>query len=194
MDQPRLNVAQLQRRNPVAWTDLLHLEPELTDVVVTAVIAHPLYKAQTGNQVTRVVRYVLDLKGYSDPISLIGKQTNRTELLFYRDIASQVPGLAPRCWFTHLENDKGWIILDDVPDDYPPPVWTDDDVETIINRIIDLHVRYWQQNSQMQSMGLVHFIGKRKYSFAELKQGHEIYFEEGPAALLSEHDHCGNCR
>ena len=187
MDQSRLDIAQLQRRNPVAWTDLLRLEPDLTDVVVTAVAAQSLYKAQTEGLETHVVRYLLNLDGYSDPISLIGKQTNRSELIFYRDIAQQVPELAPRCWFTHLDGQEGWIILDDVPDDYPPAGWTGDDVEAIINKFSSLHTHYWQQNSQMQGLGLVHFIGKRKYTLAELQQSHEIYFEEGPAAILSEH-------
>ena len=187
MDQSRLDIAQLQKRDPVAWTDLLHLEPKLADVVVTAVAAQSLYKAQTDDLETRVVRYLLNLEGYSDPISLIGKQTNRSELIFYRDIAAQIPGLAPRCWYTHLDGHKGWIVLDDVPDDFPPANWTGDDVEAIINKLSSLHTHYWQQNSQMQSMGLVHFIGKRKFTLAELQQSHEIYFEEGPAAILSEH-------
>lgn len=187
MEKSRLDVAQLQRRNPAAWTDLLHLEPELSDVVVTAVTAQPLYKTHTDHLETRVVRYLLDLDGCSDPVSLIGKQTNRSELIFYRDIAAQVPDLAPRCWFTHLDGHKGWIVMDDVPDDYPPAVWTGNDVEAIIHDLSRLHAHYWQQNSRMQSLGLGHFIGKRKYTLAELKQNHEIYFEEGPAAILSEH-------
>jgi hypothetical protein len=180
-------MAQLQRRNPAAWTDLLRLEPELADVVVTAVTAQPLYKAQTDNLETRIVRYLLDLAGCSDPVSLIGKQTNRSELVFYRDIAAQIPGLAPRCWFTHLNGHKGWVILDDVPDNYPPAVWTGDDIEAIINKLSSFHAHYWQQHGRLQSMGLVHFIGKRKYTLNQLRQSHEIYFTEGPAAILSEH-------
>lgn len=187
MDQSRLDVAQLQKRNPAAWTDLLRLEPELADVVVTAVVARPLYKAQTDHLKTQVSRYLLTLDGYTEPISLIGKQTNRSELIFYRDIAPQVPELAPRCWFTHLNGHQGWIILDDVPDDYRPDQWDGNDVETIINKLSHMHGRYWQQNSQMQSAGLTHFIGKRKYTLAELQQKYEIFFEEGPAAILSEH-------
>ncbi|MEJ2746509.1 MAG: hypothetical protein P8183_01115 [Anaerolineae bacterium] len=187
MNQSRLNVAQLQRRDPAAWTDLLRLEPDLAEVVVTAVTAHPLYKAKTDQLETRVIRYLLDLDGCSDPISLIGKQTNRTELIFYRDIAAQIPDLAPRCWFTHLDEHKGWIILDDVTDDFPPAVWTGDDVEAVINNLSRLHAHFWQQSSQMQRLGLVHFIGKRNYSLDELKQNHALFFEEGPAAIISEH-------
>ena len=37
MDQSRLDAGQLQQRNPAAWTDLLHQELELADMVVTAV-------------------------------------------------------------------------------------------------------------------------------------------------------------
>jgi hypothetical protein len=187
MEQSRLDVTQLQRRNPVAWTDLLRLEPELADVVVTAVTAQPLYKATSESLETHVIRYLLQLDGHSDPISLIGKQTNRNEIIFYRDAAAQVPDLAPRCWFSHLDGGQGWIILDDVPNDYPTAVWSGDDVEAIINELSRLHIRYWQQNNQLHSMGLVHFIGKRKYDLDQLRQKHEIFFEEGPAAILSEH-------
>ncbi|MCB9422739.1 MAG: hypothetical protein H6667_23265 [Ardenticatenaceae bacterium] len=187
MDQSRLDVAQLQQRNPAAWTNLLRLEPELTDVVVTAVAAQPLYKAKTDQLETRVVRYLLNLDNCSDPISLIGKQTNRTELVFYRNVASQIPGLAPRCWFNHLDGQKAWIILDDVPDDYPPAKWDSNDVEAIIHELSRLHAHFWQQNSQMQSMGFTHFISKKRYSLDELKRDHKLFFEEGPAAILSEH-------
>ena len=187
MDQSRLDVGQLQRRNPAAWTDLLHQEPELADVVVTAVTAEPLYKAQTEKLETRVVRYLITLKDHSDPITLIGKQTNQTELIFYRDIANQIPSLAPRCWFTHLKGQKGWVILDDVPDNYPPQMWSANDVEAIINQLTLLHTHFWQQNSQLQQLGFVHFIGKKKYTLADLQGKYEIFFEEGPAAILSEH-------
>lgn len=187
MDQSRLDIAQLQKRNPAAWTDLLHLEPELADVVVTAVTARPLYSAKTDNLETRVIRYLLSLNGYTDPISFIGKQTNRSELIFYRNLAAQVPELAPRCWFSHLDGQKGWLILDDVPNNYAPPVWSGDDIEAIINDLSRLHAHYWQQNSRLQSVGLSHFISKRKYTLTELQQKYEIFFEEGPAAILSEH-------
>ncbi|MCP4428445.1 MAG: phosphotransferase, partial [Chloroflexi bacterium] len=187
MEQPRLDVGQLQKRNPTAWTELLRREPELADVIVTAVSAQPIHSALTDQLDTRVARYFLTLDGCSDPISLIGKQTNRTELLFYRDIAPQIPGLAPRCWYTHLVGGKGWIILDDVCDDYPPSTWAADDAEAIVNDLTAFHARFWRQEARLQSSGFAHFIGQKRYTLDELRREHEVYFEEGPAAVLSQH-------
>ncbi len=186
-DQPRLDIAQLQKRNPATWTALLRRESALKDVAVTAVSAHPLYTAHNEGYKTQVTRFFLTLDGYSDPITLIGKQTNRAELLFYRDAAPLLPGIAPRCWYVHLVDDAGWVVLDDVPDNYRPPTWTGDDVESIIHDLTTLHARFWQQDSELYSNGFAHFIGQKKYTLAELRQEHELFFDEGPAAVLSQH-------
>ena len=187
MNQPQLDVAQLQRRNPATWTALLRHEPSLDDVVVTAVSAQPLHSPHDGRSTAHITRYFLTLDGYSDPISLIGKQTNRTELLFYRDIAPQTSTTAPRCWFTYLVGDEGWIVLDDVDDYYRPSNWQANDVEAIVNELTTFQAAFWQQFDALQSAGFAHFIGSQKYSLAELQQKYEVYFEEGPASILSQH-------
>ena len=43
MEPLPVDVFQLQRRDPVAWTVLLSRVPELADVIVTAVNAEPLW-------------------------------------------------------------------------------------------------------------------------------------------------------
>ncbi len=187
MDQSRLDVGQLQKRNPVAWTALLRREPALDDVMVTAVSSQPIHATETDSLNTRIARYFLTLDSCSDPITLIAKQTNQAELLFYRDIAPQLPMLAPRCWYTHLVGDKGWVVLDDVVNYYPPSIWDAGDTEAIINDLTTLHARYWQQEAQLQSRGFAHFIGQEKFTWDELSQAHNVYFEEGPGAILSQH-------
>ncbi len=188
MDQSRLDVAQLQKRNPTAWTVLLHGEPALADVAVTAVSAQPIYAAGIPKPPpTRVARYFLTLDSCSDPITLIAKRTNRTELLFYRDIAPQLSFIAPRCWYTHLDGDNGWVVLDDVPDNYTPSTWMANDVEAVVNDLTAVHAKFWQQTAYLQSRGFSHFIGQKKYTLAQLRQEHEVYFEEGPGTILSQH-------
>lgn len=187
MDQSRLDAAQLQKRDPAAWTALLRQEPELADVQVTAVSAQSIYPANANRLDLRITRYLLTLDGYAEPIPLVGKQTNLSELLFYREIAPQIPTLAPRCWYCHLAGDKGWVVLDDVPRDYPPPSWSAYDVEAIINDLTDLHITFWGQYSQLQMIGLHHFIGQKKFTLPELQEKYEIYFTRGPATVLSTH-------
>jgi hypothetical protein len=185
-DQPQIEVTELQKRNPAAWTVLLQAEPLLTDEVVTAVSAELLYSSSEPFD-SHVTRYVLSLENCSDPISFISKKSNRVELIFYRDLAKLIPGLAPRCWFTHLEGETGWLVLDDVPNFHLPPTWSAKDVEMIINELSRLHAAAWQQNSRLQRSGLNHFIGQKKYTLADLQQENELYFEEGPAAIISQH-------
>ena len=187
MEQSRLDAAQLQKRDPVAWSTLLRTEPDLADVAVTAVSAQPLHAADSDRLDTRVARYFLTLDGCSDPICLIGKRTNAAELLFYRAIAAQAPKLAPRCWYTHLDGDEGWIVLDDVPDDYRPPTWAANDVEAIVDDLAGLHASFWQQAKRLQNDGFAHFVGTKKHTLDELQETHDVFFKTGPGAILSEH-------
>ena len=88
MEPLPVDVLQLQRRDPLAWTVLLSRSPELADVIVTAVTAEPLWDMSlvtpgraTVERVHHVRRYVLTLAGCSDPITFIAKQTNAIEAL-----------------------------------------------------------------------------------------------------------------
>lgn len=187
MDQPKLDVAQLQKRDPVAWTALLRNQSEAEDVIVTAVSAEPLRKPAGNGCHQHVNRYLVALARHSDPITFIGKRTGPIETYFYQYIAPLIPGLAPRCWFTHLAADEGWVILDDVPNHRPPERWAPEDIEAVIDDMTSLHATFWRQQQQLQSGGLPHFIDEKQYSWRQLRREQAVYFEEGPAAAISEH-------
>ncbi|HEX6387531.1 MAG TPA: hypothetical protein VF177_22920 [Anaerolineae bacterium] len=187
MDQSKLDVAQLQKRDPLAWTALLRHQLEMEDVIVTAVSAEPLRKPAGNGYHRHANRYLVALAHHSDPITFVGKRTGRVETCFYRHIAPTIPTLAPRCWFTHLSKDEGWVVLDDVPNHWPPEKWTPADVEAVIEDMATLHATFWRQKRQLQTCHLPHFIGQRRYNWHELRQDQAIYFEEGPAAAISEH-------
>jgi hypothetical protein len=187
MDRSRLNVTQLQKRNPAAWTELLHANLQSDDLTVSTVKAEPLRNYTPGGDPYHVVRYVLTLAGHSDPISLIAKRTNSVEASFYQHIAPQMPLLAARCLFTSQSEDQGWVVLDDVPSHFPPEHWTLLDVEEMIQGLTGLHAFFWNQPERITTNGIPHFIGQRKYSWEELKEEQEIYFEEGPGAVISQH-------
>jgi hypothetical protein len=187
MNESKLDVAQLQKRDPTAWTALLCSELEAENVVVTAVSAEPLRTLFPHSNSRQVMRYVLTLTDHTDPITFIAKHTNGTEAVFYRDITPRIPSLAPRCWFAHIVGDEGWIVMDDVPNHFPPHKWSSDDVEDVIGDMVSLHTTFHNRAAEMRSYGFPHFIGEREYTWQELRQEQAVYFEEGPAALLSEH-------
>ena len=90
MESLPVDVMQLQRRDPVAWTALLSRSSEMADVVVTAVTAEPLWDTALvspgrarAERAHGMRRYVLTLEGCSDPITFIAKQTNAAEALLY---------------------------------------------------------------------------------------------------------------
>ena len=186
MSESKVNVTQLQHRDPSAWTMLLRHELDCDDVTVTAVAVEPLH-SQINQQRRHLTRFILTLADHTDPITLIGKRTNQTELTFYRNIAPQLPDITPHCWFTHLHSKRAWLLLDEVPAHFAPADWQPDHVETIINEIAHLHALYWQQDVLLHSYGFNHFVGTQKQTLDDLRQTESIYFEEGPAALISEH-------
>ncbi|MFQ5399650.1 MAG: phosphotransferase [Anaerolineae bacterium] len=185
MNRSKLDVAQLKRRNPTAWAALLQRQPELEQVVVTAVQTRPFH-ASGRSFSGRLARYVLSLEGHSDPITLVGKRTNRVEALFYQTIAPQLP-VAPYCWFLHLSDEGGWIVTDDVINDYAPDRWTLGNVEDAIDTLTMMHASFWNRGKALQDFGFSHFIHGRKYTWEELREENEAYLERGPAAILSEH-------
>ena len=191
MDESRVDVAQLLRRDPQAWTALLSSRPEMEDVVVTAVTGQPiLRKLSLGDSSPRVTRYILVLANHSDAISLIGKETSVREAAFYRDAAPKLPFVAPRCYLSHLSDDRGWVILDDVPNDVPPRLWHAEHVEDIIDDMAALHTSFWDQAGILDQYDwLNHFIDRTRmtYSWPELRSQFGPYFEEGPAAVVSDH-------
>lgn len=190
MNESQVDVIQLQKRDPQAWTVLLSEQEGLDDVVVTAVVAQPLQSGVNDSMDRRLTRYLVSLANHSDPIPFIGKKTTAIEALFYRELAHEAADLTPRCWYTHLSDKEGWIILDDVPNHVVQEDWQSADVENIIGRMAMLHTTFWNQPDFYRQFGWVpHFIGhkQKRYSLDELKHEQAIWFERGPGALLSDH-------
>jgi hypothetical protein len=187
MNQPQVDVAQLQRRDPEAWSALLRLELGDEGVRVTAVAAEPVRISSQGHYRRQVNRYILTLEGCPEPITLIGKLTNREETLFYQELSPQLPDLTPRCLFTHLSDEQGWVVLDDAPCDYDAVSWTPEDAEALVEQLASLHTMFWGQGEALQTLGLPHFTDGRSYTWGDLRRDHAIYFEQGPAAPLSDH-------
>ena len=136
------------------------------------------------------MRYLVSLANNSDPIPFIGKKTSAVEARFYRDLAATIPTIAPRCWFAHVVGDDGWIILDDVPKHVRDERWSAADADDVIRDMAHFHAEYWDQpDLNVHYPWLPHFVGREQktYSWEELRQEQAIYFEEGPAALISDH-------
>lgn len=188
MTHSRLEAAQLQKRDPAAWTALLQRHPATADEIVTAVQAKTLYAATHANVPIRVQRYQLALAGHSDPISFIGKQTNKTEVRVYRRLAPNLMVATPPCWFAEMIDEQvGWLVLADVPNHYAPDRWTAADTESVVLDMARLHAQFYNQPHALHEAGLTHFLGDRTYTWDELRQEQAEYFEEGPAQTLSAH-------
>lgn len=186
MKESRLVATQLQKRDPMAWSALLREQMGTEEVVVTAVSSKSV---RSPSRHGRITRYLLALENCSDPITFIGKRTTPAEVHFYQHLAPQLPGLAPPCRFINQPDaaEIGWLVLEDVPNHIPPEKWGVEDVEAIITRLVDLHAAFWQQETAVQQAGLSHFLEREAYSWDKLRQEQAVFFEEGPAALLSDH-------
>lgn len=186
-----MDVVQLQKRDPQAWTVLLAGHEGLHDVIVTAVVAQPLQRISPNSKDSRhLTRYLVSLANQSDPIPFIAKKTTAAEVLFYRELAHITPMIAPRCWYTHLSENQAWVILDDVPNHVKAENWQAGDVEDVISQLAMLHTNFWNQPDFYQQYGWVpHFVGRKdkQYRLEELRQNQADYFDRGPAALLSDH-------
>lgn len=193
MDKSTLDIAQLQKRDPAAWTTLVRRALENDDVTVTDARVVPMRAYPRNGNRHHVFRYLLTLAGHSDPIAFVGKRTNAVETTFYQAIAPRIPFLAPRCSFASLAGDEGWIVIDDVPNHFPPHKWKPAHVEEVILGLADLHASFWGQEESLLQEGLPAFIGHKRYTMEELKSTHDVYFEEGPGATISEHaiNHAG---
>ncbi|MBK8984580.1 MAG: hypothetical protein IPM39_00625 [Chloroflexi bacterium] len=187
MKQSQVDVVQLQKRDPAAWTALLRMDLEDEAVVVTAVTAEPIRISPKGHYQRHVNRYILTLEDYPDPITFIGKLTNREETIFFQELSDHLPDLTPRCLFAHLDHDHGWLVLEDVPNDYPAAAWTPTDAEALVEQMAGLHAFFWQREEDLLRLKLPHFIEGKEYTWEELRRNQAVYFEQGPAAILSQH-------
>lgn len=191
MNESQVDVIQLQKRDPQAWTVLLSSQEGLEDVIVTAVVAQPLQNWwSTRTDSRHLTRYLVSLANHSDPIPFISKTTNLTEAYFYQDLAKSAPTIAPRCWYSHITEDQGWIVLDEVPNHVQVSLWSPEDVDIAIKQMAKLHVAFWDQPDLTRHYKwLNHIIGREEklYTWEELQQDYSVFFDQGPAALLSDH-------
>ena len=187
MNESKVDVAQLQKRTPTAWTALLHHALELDDVAATAVSAQPIRTRDQQQPLGHVSRYLVSLANQSDPISFIAKHTGRREVSFYRHLAHQLPQLVPTCWYEHVFADEGWLVLDDVPNHIPPEKWSAQDVEDVVFDLAALHETFWDQRDSLEDRHIPHFLDGKQYTWEMLRREQAFFFEEGPAAAISEH-------
>lgn len=180
-------MALLRRRTPAAWTDLLQAHLGHDELAVTAVSAMPLNRDSQMKYGRHVMRYILSLDGHTDPISLIAKYTSRNEAHFYQKVAKSLPTLTPKCFFIHQFNQEGWLILEDVPNHYPPHKWTEDEVNGAIADLAQLHSHYWQKEDELAALEFDHFVEGKRFTWQELRREFAIYFDDGPGSIVSEH-------
>ncbi|MCZ7666247.1 MAG: hypothetical protein M5U34_02880 [Chloroflexi bacterium] len=93
MNSPQVDVAQLQQREPEAWSSLLREILATDEIVVTAVAIEHIRTASRGAYDHPISRYFLTLANHTDPITFIGKYTNRREALFYQGVEPGIPGI-----------------------------------------------------------------------------------------------------
>ncbi|VAW31842.1 hypothetical protein MNBD_CHLOROFLEXI01-1681, partial [hydrothermal vent metagenome] len=187
MRQSKLLASQLQRRDPNAWTALLCEQTGRDDLVVTAVSAKPITPHHKNGP--RITRYLLLLAGHSDPISFLGRYIDPVEAAIFRDVAPRLPDLLPRCHFLHqaMPNDGGWIVLDDVPNDILPERWAVSDINAILEKLANMHGLFLDRPTALTNAGLTTILDRKVMPWETLVAEQKAYFEEGPAAVLSEH-------
>lgn len=155
MEPLPVDIFQLQRRDPAAWTALLSRLPETDDVIVTAVAAEPLHNFSfippgrvIADPAHNIRRYVLTLADTSDPISFIAKQTNAVEAMVY-ELYGRPPATAmPTCHYVHHDGDDSYVILDDVPNHFPPAVWTPRQLDEVVATLARFHAAHWGRDSR----------------------------------------------
>lgn len=150
MEPLPVDIFQLRRRDPAAWTALLNGSPETDDVIVTAVTAEPLSSLSVippgrvaSEPAHNIRRYILTLADTSDPISFIAKQTNTAEATLY-ELYGRPPATAmPACHYVHHDGDESFVILDDVPDNFPPATWTPRQLDEVVAMLARFHAAHW---------------------------------------------------
>lgn len=194
MDPLPVDVSQLQRRDPAAWTALLSRTTSLRDVIVTAVTSEPLWSAflAKGGRTSatwsrRVTRFTLTIDGLSDPITFIGKRTNAVEALIYQELAERLPDILPSAHYIHPAGDLSWLLLEDVPNHFPPAVWTTDESDGAIEALAAVHASFWDDTPDLNWLPQLFDDADSMMSWEELRDANAVYFDEGPAAIVSEH-------
>jgi hypothetical protein len=87
-----------------------------------------------------------------------------------------------------VDGDASWVILEDVPDDFPPPVWQPAHVDAIIATLARIHAAHWQ-TADATHPAIPHFLHRPEgpYRWESLWRDRLPLFEDGPGAILSRH-------
>ena len=78
-------------------------------------------------------------------------------------------------------------MLHDVPNDISAARWTVADVNAIVEKLANLHATFIDQTAELTSSSLAYALDRSEYGWESLMAEQAVYFEEGPAAILSEH-------
>ncbi len=154
---------KLQQLTPEAWTQLLRFNLDSERITVKSV--------QTEDAGRNQSRYVLTLDGYSDPITLLGRRTTQREANFYANLSEEVESISPRCWFSHVGSNDGWVVLSDQAHDLPPGEWGSAETLQIISDMAHFHAAYWGQKQLLLSNTWLPFmLGTRRRKSAHALQ------------------------
>lgn len=139
MEPLPVDIFQLQRRDPLAWSALLARCPETSDAIVTAVASESLCDQSPAMPAHlllsdcshQVRRYTLTLAGVSDPISFIVKRTSAAEARFYSlygDPPAQLSqdAITPTSMARRVGSSSTTS-----PADYPSTDWVPDQVDNM---------------------------------------------------------------
>lgn len=203
MEPYPISMIQLQRRDPAAWSALLSRLADPAEIIVTDVTSEPVVNANLAGMgmmrtdpSRRVRRYTLTLAAHSDPVTFIAKKSNETEAAVYRLASLQPESLLPPLCFLHSDGEQSWLILEDVPDDIPPDRWTPYHSDRIVEALAAFHAATWETTARSGDAPsfdrdeiLPHFLESpdMPYTWSELRRQHAVLFEQGPAAILSDH-------
>ena len=134
---------QLRRQELDAWTELVRHNSGLDNLRVDQI---------TTNQIgTNQTRYELEVWGISDPLTLIGRETNSRESHFYNSIAPQLSDIVSRPWLNHWDVRESWLILPDAPHDRLPSEWQAGDVNEMLTDMAMLHASHWGDKQRLFS-------------------------------------------
>jgi hypothetical protein len=196
MEPLPVDVAQLQRRDPMAWTTLLTRATEREAMIVTAVTSEPLWTsflAPTGRTTRtwsrQVTRYLLTIDGCSDPLSFVGKRTNTIEAQIYRHLGARLPAVFVPCHYIHMAGDRSWLLLDEAPNAFPPSSWVPQDIDSVAAGLAAVHAAFWEDANESELLDWLPFYFETNGAAAVLAdvRSERLSLIEGPDAILSEH-------
>ncbi|MGB1249864.1 MAG: hypothetical protein ACPG8W_04475 [Candidatus Promineifilaceae bacterium] len=171
-------VYELQQLDPNSWTRLLRQTNGVADMRVTSVT--------TEDAGANYTRYVLNIAGTSDPVTLIGKRTIAREAYFYREFLDQRPLLAPHCWLNHVDGKQAWIVLSDTPHDKTPDTWHRDDVAAMVQDLASQHAMFWGRKDLLLEQTWLPFLLGRERK-AQSKQSLRKIYPGWTPQTVSEH-------